>query len=37
MAGAPHGLSSTLKDQLNAELLTFMKERAPSPREAATV
>jgi len=24
--GAPHGMCSTLKDQINAELLTFFKE-----------
>jgi non-heme chloroperoxidase len=36
--GAPHGLPSTLKDQLNADLLAFFKERAASPaREPAPV
>ncbi|HEY3011437.1 MAG TPA: alpha/beta hydrolase [Gemmatimonadales bacterium] len=36
--GAPHGLPSTLKDQLNADLLAFFKERAASPsREAVPV
>jgi non-heme chloroperoxidase len=29
--GAPHGLPSTLKDQVNADLLAFIKERAVSP------
>jgi non-heme chloroperoxidase len=28
--GAPHGLPSTLKDQVNAELLAFIKERTAS-------
>ena len=30
--GAPHGMCTTLKDQVNAELLTFFKtsERQPS-------
>jgi non-heme chloroperoxidase len=36
--GAPHGLPSTLKDQLNADLLAFIKERAVSPaRETVPV
>ena len=36
--GAPHGLPSTLKDQLNADLLAFFKETATSPsREAVPV
>ena len=25
--GAPHGMCSTLKDQINAELLSFLKEK----------
>jgi non-heme chloroperoxidase len=29
--GAPHGSPSTLKDQVNADLLEFFKERATSP------
>jgi non-heme chloroperoxidase len=29
--GAPHGLPSTLKDQLNADLLAFIKEPSVSP------
>jgi non-heme chloroperoxidase len=29
--GAPHGLPSTLKDQLNADLLAFLKEPARQP------
>jgi non-heme chloroperoxidase len=29
--GAPHGLPSTLKDRVNADLLPFIKERAVSP------
>jgi non-heme chloroperoxidase len=29
--GAPHGLPSTLKDQVNAELLVFIKEPSASP------
>jgi non-heme chloroperoxidase len=29
--GAPHGLPSTLKDKVNADLLAFFKERAGSP------
>ena len=36
--GAPHGLPSTLKDQLNTDLLAFIKEPAAAPaREAITV
>ena len=36
--GAPHGLPSTLKDQVNAELLAFIKERTASKsREAVPV
>jgi non-heme chloroperoxidase len=33
--GAPHGMCSTLKDQVNQELLAFFKEGAPT-REQAT-
>jgi non-heme chloroperoxidase len=29
--GAPHGLPSTLKDQVNADLLAFIEERSASP------
>ena len=29
--GAPHGMPSTLKDQINTDLLAFFKERAVSP------
>jgi non-heme chloroperoxidase len=35
--GAPHGLPSTLKDQVNADLLAFIKERVPAPRETVSV
>jgi non-heme chloroperoxidase len=36
--GAPHGLASTHKDQLNADLLAFFKERATTPsREPVSV
>ena len=36
--GAPHGLPSTLKDQLNQDLLAFIQEPAVSPtREAVRV
>jgi non-heme chloroperoxidase len=36
--GAPHGLPSTLKDQLNADLLAFFQKSVPAgqEREAAT-
>jgi non-heme chloroperoxidase len=30
IAGAPHGMCSTLKDQINAELLAFFKEQRRS-------
>jgi non-heme chloroperoxidase len=33
--GAPHGLPSTLKDQVNADLLAFLKERSVSPSQQA--
>ena len=33
--GAPHGLPSTLKDQVNADLLAFIKEAAASPSRQA--
>ena len=36
-AGAPHGLPSTLKDRVNAELLAFIKERSPASQEAVSV
>ena len=38
-SGAPHGLTATLKDQVNSELLAFFKEPAvkPSPRKAVPV
>jgi len=29
-AGAPHGMCSTLKDQVNADLLAFMGRSAPA-------
>ena len=39
MPGAPHGLTDTHKDQLNADLLAFLKVRSPcrcrSPTGAA--
>ena len=35
--GAPHGLPSTLKDRVNAELLAFIKERSPASRGAVSV
>jgi non-heme chloroperoxidase len=36
--GAPHGLPSTLKDQLNQDLLAFIQEPAVSPtRETVTI
>ncbi len=36
--GAPHGLPSTLKDQLNADLLAFIEQPSVSPsREAVAV
>ncbi len=36
--GAPHGLPATLKDQVNAELLIFIKEPSVAPaRQAAPV
>jgi non-heme chloroperoxidase len=35
--GAPHGLPSTLKDQVNAELLAFIKERSTASREKVSV
>jgi non-heme chloroperoxidase len=36
--GAPHGLPATLKDQVNADLLAFIKERSVSPlRQAVPV
>ena len=35
--GAPHGLPSTLKDQVNADLLAFIKERVPASRETVSV
>jgi non-heme chloroperoxidase len=35
--GAPHGLPSTLKDQVNADLLAFIKERSPAAREKVSV
>jgi non-heme chloroperoxidase len=35
--GAPHGLPSTLKDQVNADLLAFIKERFPASRETVSV
>ena len=35
--GAPHGLPSTLKDQVNADLLAFLGERAVSPGSRQTV
>jgi non-heme chloroperoxidase len=36
--GAPHGLTTTHGDRVNADLLAFFKERAPSPeQEAVTV
>jgi non-heme chloroperoxidase len=34
--GAPHGLCSTLKDQVNAELLAFFKERAVDTSKSAS-
>jgi hypothetical protein len=30
IAGAPHGMCSTLKDQINTELLAFLKARRPA-------
>jgi pimeloyl-ACP methyl ester carboxylesterase len=33
--GAPHGLASTHKDQVNADLLAFIKERSVSPSRQA--
>ncbi len=33
--GAPHGLPATLKDQVNADLLAFIKERSASPSRQA--
>jgi non-heme chloroperoxidase len=35
--GAPHGLPSTLKDQVNADLLAFIKERSTASRETVSV
>ena len=33
--GAPHGMPSTLKDQINTDLLAFFKERSVSPSRQA--
>jgi non-heme chloroperoxidase len=33
--GAPHGMPSTLKDDVNKELLAFIKERSASPSRQA--
>ena|SRR5437899_9699960 len=33
--GAPHGMCSTLKDQINKDLLTFIQAKAEKVRRAA--
>jgi non-heme chloroperoxidase len=33
--GAPHGLTATLQDQVNADLLAFLQSSAPQPARAA--
>jgi non-heme chloroperoxidase len=33
--GAPHGITATHQDQVNAELLQFLRSPAPAPREPA--
>jgi non-heme chloroperoxidase len=33
--GAPHGMCTTLKDQVNQELLAFFKEGSTEPQRAA--
>jgi non-heme chloroperoxidase len=32
--GAPHGMCSTLKDEINADLLAFFKQSAPASKAA---
>ena len=35
--GFPHGMPMTEADTINADLLAFLKERAPAPRETVSV